>query len=181
MMSDTGGECRRSGRFPPECPARNPGPWGGTVDAAVLRRNGSLNSMRTGKIRDWMQPRAWLAGLPAHLVVDQGRLVAAPAGVEHGHVGGQSLRTHTDAPWGPQKARWWNTHYGASHTVVYGHYAVADPGTARGRCICIDARCGFPGGALMACRHPETTRVMVPMVQSEHECIEHGTKRAGAS
>ena len=85
------------------------------------------------------QTRAWLAGLPAHVVVDQGKLVAAHAGVEHGHVGGRSLRTHTDALWGPQKARWWTTHDGARHTVVYGHYAVADPGAAWGQCICIEA------------------------------------------
>ena len=122
------------------------------------------------------QTRAWLAGLPAHVVVDQGKLVAAHAGVEHGHVGGRSLRTHTDALWGPQKARWWTTHDGARHTVVYGHYAVADPGTAWGQCICIDARCGFPGGALMAYRHPETTLVMVPMAEGEHEFIERDTK-----
>ena len=70
------------------------------------------------------------------------------------------------------------THHGARHTVVYGHYAVADPGAARGQCICIDARCGFPGGALMAYRHPETTRVMVPMAQSEHEFIEREAMRA---
>ena len=124
------------------------------------------------------QTRAWLAGLPAHVVVDQGKLVAAHAGVEHGHVGGRSLRTHTDALWGPQKARWWTTHDGARHTVVYGHYAVADPGTAWGQCICIDARCGFPGGALMAYRHPETTLVMVPMAESEHEFIDRDTKSA---
>ena len=30
----------------------------------------------------------------------------------------------------------------------------------------------------MAYRHPETTLVMVPMAQSEHEFIERDTKRA---
>ena len=78
------------------------------------------------------QTRAWLAGLPAHVVVDQGTLVAAHAGVEHGHVGGRSLRTHTDALWGVGTAEGAVVGHArrASHTVVYGHYAVEDPGTA---------------------------------------------------
>ena len=75
------------------------------------------------------QTRAWLAGLPAHVVVDQGKLVAAHAGVEHGHVGGRSLRTHTDALWGPQKARWWTTHDGARHKA-HGGVRTPRPGTA---------------------------------------------------
>ena len=36
----------------------------------------------------------------------------------------------------------------------------------------------FPGGALMAYRHPETTLVMVPMAESEHEFIDRDTKSA---
>ena len=78
--------------------------------------DGTARVVRAGH-RAERTPNAWLSGLPVHVVVDQGRLVAAHARVEHGatprdspstspaaharvehgHVGGRSLRTHTDA------------------------------------------------------------------------------------
>lgn len=113
---------------------------------------------------------AFLAGLPSHLVLDDGRLVVAHAGLpEHLHgVEGDAVRDL--AMYGPtEKGRdaWglplrldWAATYRGTARVVYGHTPVVEPVWWHNT-IDIDTGCVF-GHRLTALRYPELELVSVP-------------------
>jgi len=114
--------------------------------------------------------RDFLAALPSHVVLDEGRLVVAHAGLPerlHGSDGnrardfamyGETARG-TDE-WGlPIRLDWTASYQGAAH-VVYGHTPVLEP-IWRNRTIDIDTGCVF-GHRLTALRYPERELVSVP-------------------
>jgi protein phosphatase len=103
---------------------------------------------------------AFLDGLVSHYVLDDGRLVAAHAGMKEemqGRASGQvrafGLPVRID----------WAADYRGKAMVVYGHTPVAEPRWLN-RTINIDTGCVF-GGALTALRYPERELVSVPARQ----------------
>ncbi|MCE9561441.1 MAG: polynucleotide kinase-phosphatase [Planctomycetes bacterium] len=108
--------------------------------------------------------------LPSHLVLDDGKLVVAHAGLPaemHGRVSGKVRAfalygdtTGESDEFGLPVRRNWAEHYRGRATVVYGHTPTLTP-TWENRCICIDTGCVF-GGALTALRYPDPELVSVP-------------------
>jgi len=108
--------------------------------------------------------------MPRHLVLHQGALVAAHAGLE------ERLHLRDDdtarrlAIWGPATGEQdefglpvrinWGAHYQGQALVVYGHTPVLEPAW-QGRTVNIDTGCVF-GGGLTALRYPELETVSVP-------------------
>ena len=112
----------------------------------------------------------FIEGLPSHLVLDEGRLVVAHAGMREalqgrddagvrdfalygettGALDEQGLPTRTD----------WAASYGGAAMVVYGHTPVREPEWLN-RTINIDTGCVY-GGGLTALRYPELELVTVP-------------------
>ena len=112
----------------------------------------------------------FLAELPSHYVLDQGRLVVAHAGIKGPMQGRDSPRVRrftlygettgeTDARGLPVRLDWTRDYRGQAY-VVYGHTPVAEPRWHR-RTINIDTGCVF-GGRLTALRYPEMELVSVP-------------------
>jgi len=119
--------------------------------------------------------RVFLAGLPAHLVLDDGRLVVAHAGLPEAFHGSDSLEARGFAIYGPSTGRrdaygfpervrptpsTWAQMYRGQALIVYGHAARATP-LWIGRTVNIDTDCSR-GGNLTALRYPENTFVSVP-------------------
>lgn len=115
------------------------------------------------------QVRTFLAELPSHLVLDDGRLVVAHAGLAeemHGRVSGRvksfALYGHTTGEideFGLPVRLNWAANYRGRAIVVYGHTPVHIPEWLN-RTINIDTGCAF-GGALTALRYPEQELVTV--------------------
>lgn len=114
--------------------------------------------------------RAFLAGLPSHLVLDGGRLVVAHGGLPQALHGRDSRRVRDRALFGettgvpdadglPLRVDW-AARYGGRALVVYGHTPVLEP-RWRNETVDIDTGCVF-GGALTALRWPERVLVSVP-------------------
>lgn len=112
----------------------------------------------------------FLEGLPDHLVLDDGRLVVAHAGLPetmHGRASGRvrAFAQHgqttgeTDGFGLPVRLRWAD-HYHGRALVAYGHTPVVEPQWLNGT-ICVDTGCVF-GGRLTALRYPERELVSVP-------------------
>lgn len=112
----------------------------------------------------------FIASLPSHLVLDDGRLVVAHAGLPerlHGRDGpnvrdfamyGATAKGRDE--WGlPIRLDWAATYQGAAR-VVYGHTPVVEPVWRNGT-IDIDTGCVF-GYQLTAVRYPELELVSVP-------------------
>ncbi|MFC4640112.1 metallophosphoesterase [Deinococcus hohokamensis] len=116
------------------------------------------------------QVRAFVTGLPSHLVLDGGQLVVAHAGLPEHLQGRQSGRVRSFALYGDTTGRLdehglpvrrdWAQHYGGEALVVYGHTPVAAPRWVK-RTVNIDTGCAF-GGHLSALRYPEGQTVSVP-------------------
>ena len=112
-------------------------------------------------------------GLVSHLVLDEGRLVAAHAGLKesmHGRESGavRSFALYGDATgeidaYGLPVRLNWASEYRGKAMVVYGHTSVLDPEWQNGT-INIDTGCVF-GGKLTALRYPERELVSVPAAQ----------------
>ena len=113
---------------------------------------------------------AFVFGLPSHLVLDHGRLVAAHAGMRAELQGRDSKRVTSFALYGettgeadaqglPVRLDWARGYRGRA-LVVYGHTPVTSP-EWRNRTINIDTGCVF-GGQLTALRYPELTLAQVP-------------------
>jgi len=114
--------------------------------------------------------------LPFHLVLDQGNLVIAHAGLPEQYHGKFDDTTNWFAlygstpqdrdAWGhPRRLRWAQDYRGRAQ-VVYGHTPRDDP-QWENRTLCVDTGCVY-GGKLTALRYPEGEQVSVPALQSHH-------------
>jgi protein phosphatase len=121
--------------------------------------------------------RAFIASLAAHVVLDEGALVVAHAGLpEHLH-GKDTPRARDFAlygatakgqdEWGLPLRLDWTATYRGSAAVVYGHTPVVEP-VWRNNTIDIDTGCVF-GSRLSALRWPEREIVSVPARKAYRE------------
>ena len=109
------------------------------------------------------QVEEFIDGLVSHLVVDDGKLVVAHAGLRADMQGRASGAVRSFALYGDTTGETdefglpvrypWAEDYRGDAMVVYGHTPVPDP-TWLNRTICIDTGCVF-GGQLTALRYPE--------------------------
>ena len=112
----------------------------------------------------------FLTELPSHLVLDQGRLVVAHAGLKEEFHGRESPQILAFALYGDTTGevdkdglpirRDWAAEYRGQSKVVYGHTPVPAPVWVNGT-VDIDTGCVF-GGMLTALRYPELEFVSVP-------------------
>jgi len=108
--------------------------------------------------------------LASHLVLDDGKLVVAHAGMKEPYQGGASSAVHHFALFGETSDERdeygltirhnWAADYRGEAIVVYGHTPVLDAEWVN-RAIDIDTGCVF-GGKLTALRYPEMELVSVP-------------------
>jgi protein phosphatase len=123
--------------------------------------------------------RAFLDGLISHFVLDDGKLVAAHAGLKEEYQGRASGRVRSFALYGettgendeyglPQRADWAGGYRGKAF-VVYGHTPLPEP-DMRNNTLCIDTGCVF-GGRLTAFRYPERELLSVPSRSAYHEAV----------
>lgn len=113
---------------------------------------------------------AFLAELPGHLVLDDGRLVVAHAGLEEIHHGSDSGAAREAAIHGTYTGGFddrpmpfrddWASRYSGTAAVVQGHTPVAETEWFNNT-ICIDTGCVY-GDRLSALRWPEREVVSVP-------------------
>jgi protein phosphatase len=119
----------------------------------------------------------FIEGLASHLVLDDGRLVAAHAGMrrelqrrDSGAVRAFALYGETTGEvdaWGLPVRADWALAYRGEAAVVYGHTPVPEAQWVNDT-ICIDTGCVF-GGKLTALRWPERVLVEVPATRTYHE------------
>lgn len=113
---------------------------------------------------------AFLASLPSHMVVDEGRLVVAHAGLPERLHGLENAKARDFAMYGAVRDgrdEWgfpirldWAAEYAGSARIVYGHTPVITPVWSN-RTIDIDTGCVF-GNTLTALHYPELDVVSVP-------------------
>ncbi len=113
---------------------------------------------------------AFMDGLLGHLVLDDGKLVVAHAGLPEAMHGRASAAVRSFALYGDTTGETdeyglpvrypWAEDYRGRAVVVYGHTPVPEPEWVN-RTICIDTGCVF-GGKLTALRYPERELVSVP-------------------
>jgi protein phosphatase len=133
------------------------------LEASIREIDGRPKSYRAGL-------EAFLASLPSHLVLDDGGLVVAHAGLPERLHGVFSEKTRDFAMYGAVRDgrdEWglpirldWAADYRGKARVVYGHTPVVTPIWSN-RTIDIDTGCVF-GNALAAVRYPELDVVSVP-------------------
>jgi protein phosphatase len=121
--------------------------------------------------------RDFLDGLVSHVVLDDGRLVVAHAGMKQAYQGRSSGRVRDFALFGETTGETdefglpvrlpWAADYRGDAAVVYGHTPVADPEWVNNT-IDIDTGCVF-GGRLSALRWPERELVSVPAARTYYE------------
>jgi len=163
---------------PPPAPALAPGRWAGgdpAAPAAPARTaaegtptagGGAAAAVvealerQPGAFRD--EVRAFLAGLPSHLLLDGGRLVVVHAGLPRA-MHGRDVPAVTAAALGGVEPGWADAYRGST-VVVHGHLPVRTP-TWRRRTIDIDTGCVY-GGHLTALRWPERALVSVPAARA---------------
>ncbi|MCY3016627.1 MAG: metallophosphoesterase [Planctomycetota bacterium] len=112
----------------------------------------------------------FLAGLPGHLVLDDGRLVVAHAGLEENHHRSDASAAREAAIHGAYTGDFdhrampvrddWASRYRGAAAVVQGHTPVAEVEWLNNT-ICIDTGCVY-GDRLTALRWPERELVSVP-------------------
>lgn len=118
---------------------------------------------------------SFLDTLPGHLVLDDGRLVVAHAGLPAEYHGRTCREAWEFAVYGPSTGRLdgygfperikptpltWATTYNGAALVVHGHQAIEAPRWI-GRTLNVDTNCSR-GGALTAFRYPEGELISVP-------------------
>lgn len=121
--------------------------------------------------------RDFIDGLVSHLVLDQGRLVVAHAGMKQAYQGRASGRVRSFALYGDTNGAIdafglpvrldWAAEYRGPAMVVYGHVPVPEPEWVN-HTLDIDNGCVF-GGKLTALRYPERELVSVPAAQVYYE------------
>ena len=115
--------------------------------------------------------------LVSHLVLDDGRLVVAHAGLKEAYHGRASGRVRSFALYGdttgetdefglPVRYPWANDYRGRA-MVLYGHTPTPEPEWVNNT-MCLDTGCVF-GGKLTALRYPEKEIVSVPAQQVWYE------------
>lgn len=125
------------------------------------------------------QVEQWCYGLISHLVLDDGKLVVAHAGLVEKYQGRTSGRVRSFALYGDTTGETdeyglpvrlpWATDYRGSATVLYGHTPTP---TAEwiNNTMCLDTGCVF-GGHLTALRYPEREIVDVPAERVWYEPV----------
>ena len=119
----------------------------------------------------------FLENLPAHFVLDEGRLVVAHAGLREEYHGKRSgaarafslygeTTGETDEFGSPIRYNWAQDYEGKA-VVVYGHTPVREPEWLNNT-ICVDTGCVY-GGKLTALRYPERELVSVPAARVYYE------------
>jgi protein phosphatase len=113
--------------------------------------------------------QAFLKDLPSHVILDDGKLVEAHAGIRQDMIGKftrtvQAFTLFGDVngdkdEYGLPIRRDWAARYSGTATIVYGHTPIAKP-QWKNRTINIDTGCVF-GGSLTALRYPELELVSV--------------------
>jgi len=131
---------------------------------------GTLDQIGREKVGFRRQVTAFIEGLPDHLVLDDGRLVVAHAGLPEALHGRSTRRVREFAMYGLTTGRLdaeglperldWAAAYAGRATVVYGHTPVVEPVWVN-RTIDIDTGCVY-GHRLTALRYPERELVAVP-------------------
>jgi protein phosphatase len=121
----------------------------------------------------------FLDGLVSHLVLDEGRLVVAHAGMREEMQGRASAAVRAFALYGETTGETdefglpvrypWAREYRGKSTVVYGHTPVPEPEWVNNT-INLDTGCVF-GGALTALRYPEKELVSVPATRTYYEPV----------
>ena len=114
-----------------------------------------------------------------HLVLDDGRLVAAHAGIKHYMIMRDTPRVRSFALWGDVSGKTdeyglpirgnWAQKYKGEAMVVYGHTPVARA-VWENNTICIDTGCVF-GGKLTALRYPEAELVSTPALKTWYQPV----------
>jgi protein phosphatase len=133
------------------------------LEESLAQLAGETEAFRAGVI-------AFLESLPARLVLDDGRLVVAHAGLPEAFHTGDDPATRDLAIHGAYTGDFderampvrddWAARYGGAAAVVQGHTPVAEAEWFRGT-ICLDTGC-VCGGRLTALRWPERELVAVP-------------------
>ncbi|MCA9553845.1 MAG: polynucleotide kinase-phosphatase [Myxococcales bacterium] len=163
----------------------------GNHDAKLLRKlNGKQVQPRHGLAETLAQlegepeelldrVRRFIDGLVSHLVLDEGRLVVAHAGLKEAYQGRASGRVRSFCLYGDTDGEIdsfglpvrhdWAAEYRGAATVVYGHTPVPTADWVN-RTICIDTGCVF-GGRLTALRYPERELVEVPAARVYYEPV----------
>lgn len=119
----------------------------------------------------------FIDGLASHLILDDGKLVVAHAGMKESLQGKDTDRVRSFALYGqttgktdeyglPVRAEWAREYYGKA-MVVYGHTPIANSEWINGT-INIDNGCVF-GGMLTALRYPEKELVSVAAAETYWE------------
>jgi protein phosphatase len=121
----------------------------------------------------------FLQKLVSHVVLDDGRLVVAHAGLKAAYQGRSSARVRDFALFGETTGetdelglpvrRDWAADYRGRAAVVYGHTPVGEPEWVN-ETIDIDTGCVF-GGRLTALRWPERELVSVPAARTYYEPV----------
>ena len=121
----------------------------------------------------------FMDSLVSHLVLDEGRLVVAHAGLKEAYQGRASGRVRSFALYGDTTGETdeyglpvrypWADEYRGRAMVLYGHTPTAVPEWVNNT-LCLDTGCVF-GGALTALRYPEREIVSVPAEQQWYEPV----------
>ncbi len=133
--------------------------------------------METPEFRQQVQQ--WCYSLVSHLVLDDGRLVVAHAGLKEAYHGRASGRVRSFALYGDSTGETdefglpvrypWADDYRGRALVLYGHTPVPEPEWVNNT-LCLDTGCVF-GGRLTALRYPEKQLVAVPAERVWYEPI----------
>ena len=117
-----------------------------------------------------IEVREFLHGLPAHLVLDEGQLVIAHAGLKESLQGRSSAEARAFALHGDVTGekdadglpvrRDWAAKYRGKALVVHGHTPVSEP-VWLNNTVNLDTGCAY-GGQLSALRYPERTTFSIP-------------------
>lgn len=118
-------------------------------------------------------------GLVSHLVLDDGKLVVAHAGLKESYHGRASGRVRSFALYGDSTGETdeyglpvrypWAEEYRGRAMVLYGHTPVPEPQWINNT-MCLDTGCVF-GGNLTALRYPEKELVSVPAERVWYEPV----------